>query len=171
MKTIYLENTSNHHDKFYHMIENKDGVSFTATWGRTGSNGRTQVYSMQEWSKIYNSKIRKGYKVSTSGIQSMSTAQRKKQGITTVTPSSTIHPHQDKLKQLRKVLEDFQHGKGKYLPLDSMQGRTFEADLYKVDELLIGGRDILTKEEMLEMNTIFKTYGGKQKTYHDKSLA
>ena len=79
--------------------------------------------------------------------------------------------HQYKLKKLRKVLEDFQHGKGKYLPLDSMQGRTFEADLYKVDELLIGGKDILTKEEMLEMNTIFKTYGGKQKTCHDKSLA
>ena len=39
IKTIYLENTSFHHDKFYHMIENKDSVSFTATWGRTGSNG------------------------------------------------------------------------------------------------------------------------------------
>jgi len=39
IKTIYLENTSFHHNKFYHMIENKDGVSFTATWGRTGSNG------------------------------------------------------------------------------------------------------------------------------------
>jgi len=112
-------------------------------------------------------------KKSTNWIQDMSDAQRKKQGITTVTPndSSTIHPHQDKLKKLRKVLEDFQHGKGKYLPLDSMQGRTFEADLYKVDELLIGGKEVLTKEEMLEMNTIFKTYGGKQKTYHDKSLA
>ena len=112
-------------------------------------------------------------KKSTNWIQDMSDAQRKKQGITTVTPndSSTIHPHQDKLKQLRKVLEDFQHGKGKNLPLDSMQGRMFEADLYKVDELLIGGKEVLTKEEMLEMNTIFKMYGGKQKTYHDKSLA
>ena len=66
--------------------------------------------------------------------------------------------HQYKLKKLRKVLEDFQHGKGKYLPLDSMQGRTFEADLYKVDELLIGGRDILTKEEMLEMNMLYRLY-------------
>ena len=158
MKTIYLENTSNHHDKFYHMIENKDGVSFTASWGRSGSNGRTQIYSMNEWSKIYNSKIRKGYKVSTNGIQGMSTAQRKKQGITTVTPPSTVHPHQDKLKKLRKVLENFQHGKGKNLPLDSMQGRMFEADLYKVDELLIGGRDILTKEEMLEMNMLYRLY-------------
>ena len=74
------------------------------------------------------------------------------------TEPSTIHNHQDKLKKLRKVLEDFQHGKGKNLPLDSMQGRTFEADLYKVDELLIDGRDILTKEEMLEMNMLYRTY-------------
>ena len=164
IKTIYLENTSFHHDKFYHMIENKDGVSFTATWGRTGSNGRTQVYSMQEWDKIYNSKISKGYKditivpPSSNWIQGMSAAQRKKQGITTVPPPSTIHPHQDKLKKLRAALENFQHGKGKSLPLDSMQGRMFEADLYKVDELLIDGRDILTKEEMLEMNMLYRMY-------------
>ena len=99
-------------------------------------------------------------KKSTNWIQDMSDAQRKKQGITTVTPndSSTIHPHQDKLKQLRKVLEYFQHGKGKNLPLDSMQGRMFEADLYKVDELLIGGKEVLTKEEMLEMNMLYRLY-------------
>ena len=94
----------------------------------------------------------------TNWIQDMSDAQRKKQGITTVTPPSTIHPHQDKLKKLRATLENFQHGKGKSLPLDSMQGRMFEADLYKVDELLIGGKDILTKEEMLEMNMLYRLY-------------
>ena len=170
IKTIYLENTSHHHDKFYHMIENKDGVSFTASWGRIGTTGRTQIYSMNEWSKIYNSKINKGYKVSTNGIQGMSTAQRKKQGITTVTP---IHSHQDKLKKLREAMEDWAHDSpyGKMFALDSKQGRMYEADLYKVDELLISGRDILTKKEMLEMNAIFKTYGGKRKTYYDKSLA
>ena len=113
-------------------------------------------------------------KKSTNWIQDMSDAQRKKQGITTVTPndSSTIHPHQDKLKQLRKVLEDFQHGKGKNLPLDSMQGRMFEADLYKVEELMekgtnqiledknkfLGAPDFLTKEEMLEMNMLYRLY-------------
>ena len=48
MKNIYLENTNNHHDKFYHMIENKDGVSFTASWGRIGMNGLTQIYGMNE---------------------------------------------------------------------------------------------------------------------------
>ena len=69
-----------------------------------------------------------------------------------------VSNHQDKLKKLRTTLENFQHGKGKNFPLDSMRGRMFEADLYKVDELLIGGKDILTKEEMLEMNMLFKMY-------------
>jgi len=78
--------------------------------------------------------------------------------------SSTIHPHQDKLKKLRKVLEDFQHGKGKSLPLDSQRGRLFEADLHKVNDLMEEDKEILTKEEMLDMNTIFKTCGGKRKT-------
>ena len=74
------------------------------------------------------------------------------------TTEPTIPNHQDKLKKLRTTLENFQHGKGKNFPLDSMRGRMFEADLYKVDELLIGGKDILTKEEMLEMNMLFRMY-------------
>ena len=66
--------------------------------------------------------------------------------------------HQDKLKRLRAALENFQHNKGRNLPLDSQQGRMFEADLYKVDELLIGGKEVLTKEEMLEMNMLYRMY-------------
>ena len=62
MKSIYLENTNNLHDKFYHMIENKDGASFTASWGKIGSNGRTQIYGINEWDKKYREKINKGYK-------------------------------------------------------------------------------------------------------------
>ena len=61
MKNLYLENTSGHHSKFYHMIENKDSVSFTASWGRIGSQGRTQIYDMTEWDKIHRGKIKKGY--------------------------------------------------------------------------------------------------------------
>jgi hypothetical protein len=108
----------------------------------------------------------------------MSVAQRKKQGITTVSPPKKAkkktdkkihydvgqvdvevnHSHQNKLKVLRMTMENFQHNEGRNLPLDSMQGRMFEADLYKVDELLIGGKDILTKEEMLEMNMLYRLY-------------
>ena len=174
-RNVYLTNTNNHHDKFYHMIENKDGTSFTASWGMAGSNSRTKIYNITEWDKIYTNKINKGYKIPTNGTQGMSVAQRKKQGITTVQPLvqpkkakkkpkdvEVYHPHQDKLKILRTAMENFQHGEGRNLPMDSKRGRLFEADLYKVDELLIEGKEILTKEEMVDMNTIFKTYGGKR---------
>jgi predicted DNA-binding WGR domain protein len=83
------------------MIENKDGASFTATWGRIGSTGRTQIYGMNEWDKIYNNKINKGYKSQyhnspsnrnpnyTNWIQGLSKAERKKQGITIVQPKKS----------------------------------------------------------------------------------
>ena len=201
MKNVYLENTNNHHDKFYHMIENKDGASFTASWGRTGSNGRTQIYGMNEWDKKYREKISRGYKDSTivppssNWIQGMSVAQRKKQGITTVQPLvrpkkvkkkpkaikktakpkkihydvgqvdvEVNHSHQNKLRILHMTLENWAHDDGKNYALDSRQGRMYEADLHKVNELMDEGREILTKEEMLDMNVLFKTYGGKRKT-------
>ena len=221
MKNVYLENTNNHHDKFYHMIENKDGASFTASWGRTGSNGRTQIYGMNEWDKKYREKISKGYKDTTiippssNWIQGMSVAQRKKQGITTVQPfyqpkkakkkpkaaikktakkskgfgnkkiqnnygfkdneSPKIqydvgsvgievnHSHQNKLRILKMTMENWAHDDGKNYALDSSQGRMYEADLHKVNDLMEEGREILTKEEMLNMNVLFKTYGGKRK--------
>ena len=199
MKSVYLENTNNHHDKFYHMIENKDGASFTASWGRTGSNGRTQIYGMNEWDKKYREKISKGYKDTTiippssNWIQGMSVTQRKKLGITTIQPLvqpkkvkkkpkaikktakkihydvgqvdvEVNHSHQNKIRILHMTMENWAHDDGKNYALDSKQGRMYEADLHKVNELMDEGREILTKEEMLDMNVLFKTYGGKRKT-------
>ena len=217
MKNLYLENTNGHHNKFYHMIENKDGVSFTASWGRIGSQGRTQIYDMSEWDKIHRGKIKKGYKSQhhnnpTNWLQGMSVAQRKKQGITTVSPPKkakkkpkvikktantiitsgskkihydignvdvkTDHSHLNKLRILKMQMENWAHDDGKRYALDSAQGRMYEADLYKVEELMekgtkqileddkefLGNPDFLTKEEMLDLNVLFKTYGGKRKT-------
>ena len=199
MKTIYLENTNNHHDKFYHMIENKDGASFTASWGRIGTNGRTQIYGINEWKIKYGEKINKGYKVSTNGIQNMSVAQRKKQGITTVQPFyqpkkskknpdnkihyskdlksfrvgqvdvEVNHSHKNKLLILKMTMENWAYNNGR-IPMDSRQGRLYEADLDRVNTLLDvftkidDDKHLLTKEEMYEMNVIFKTYGGTRKT-------
>ena len=193
MKNIYLENTNNHHDKFYHMIENKDGVSFTASWGRIGMNGLTQIYDMNEWDKKYREKINKGYKDTTNvtppsnWIQGMSVAQRKKQGITTVKPPKKAikkaikkttkkihydvgqvdvevdHSHMNKLRILHMTMHLWERNNGQ-VPMDSRMGRMYEADLHKVEELVEEGREILTKEEMLDMNILFKTYGGKRVT-------
>ena len=202
MKNVYLENTNKHHDKFYHMIENKDGDSFTASWGRTGSNGRTQIYGMNEWDKKYREKISRGYKDTTNvfprtilssvpppsnWIQGMSVAQRKKQGITTVKPPKKAikkaikktakkihydvgqvdivvdHSHMNKLRILHVTMNNWEKNNGQ-VPMDSRMGRISEADLHKVEELVEEGREILTKEEMLDMNILFKTYGGKRVT-------
>ena len=201
MKNVYLENTNNHHDKFYHMIENKDGASFTASWGRTGSNGRTQIYGMNEWDKKYREKISRGYKdtsivpPSSNWIQGLSVAQRKKQGITTVQPLvrpkkvkkkpkaikktakplrydvgnvdvKINHGHLNKLRILQMTMENWAHDDGKSYALDSKQGRMYEADLHKVNELMEKGKptgEFLTKDEMLNLNVLFKTYGGKRK--------
>jgi predicted DNA-binding WGR domain protein len=201
MKQVYLENTNNHHDKFYHMIENKDGASFTASWGRTGSNGRTQIYGMNEWDKKYREKISRGYKDTTivppssNWIQGLSVAQRKKQGITTVQPLvqpkkvkkkpkaikktakplrydvgnvdvKINHGHLNKLRILQMTMENWAHDDGKSYALDSKQGRMYEADLHKVNELMEKGKptgEFLTKDEMMNLNVLFKTYGGKRK--------
>jgi len=130
----------------------------------------------------------------TNWIQGMSVAQRKKQGITTVVPPKKTdkkihydvgqvdvevnHSHLNKLRILKMQLENWAHDDGKSYALDSQQGRMYEADLYKVKELMekgttqiledknkfLGSPDFLTKEEMLDMNILFKTYGGKRKT-------
>jgi predicted DNA-binding WGR domain protein len=198
MKNLYLENTGGHHSKFYHMIENKDGVSFTASWGRIGSQGRTQIYDMSEWDKIHRGKIKKGYKSQhhnnpTNWIQGMSVAQRKKQGITTVMPPKKTdkkihynvgqvdvqvnHSHMNKLRILKMTMDNWEHNNGN-VPMDSRLGRLFEADLHKVNELtergtktmleddkeFLGTDKFLTKDEMLEMNDLFKAYGGERVT-------
>jgi hypothetical protein len=75
------------------------------------------------------------------------------------------HSHHNKLRILRMTMENWQHNEGAKLPLDSKQGRLFEADLHNVDELVDKGKvhgqeEFLAKEEMEQLNMIFKTYGG-----------
>ena len=200
MKSVYLENKNSHHNKYYEMNENPDGASFTASWGRIGSNGGTQIYGMNEWDMKYQEKINKGYKdilipstPPSNWIQGMSVAQRKKQGITTVQPFyqpkkskkktdkkihydvgqvdvEVNHSHSNKLRILRMTMENFQYSEGRNLPLDSQRGRLFEGDLNRVDMLIEvfakidDDEHLLTKDEMLEMNVLFKTYGGVRKS-------
>jgi hypothetical protein len=122
----------------------------------------------------------------------MSVAQRKKQGITTVQPlvrpkkakkkpkvikktAKKIHydvgqvdiivdhSHMNKLRILHMTMNNWKKNNGQ-LPMDSQRGRLYDADLHMVEELVDEGREILTKKEMLDMNILFKTYGGKRAT-------
>ena len=133
-------------------------------------------------------------KKSTNWIQGMSVAQRKKQGITTVSPPKKTdkkihydvgqvdvevnHSHMNKLRILKMTMENWAHDDGKNYALDSKQGRLYEADLHKVEELtemgtsmmvernteFLGTSEFLTKEQMVDMNVLFKTYGGIRKS-------
>ena len=113
----------------------------------------------------------------TNWIQGMSVAQRKKQGITTVQPlvqpkkakkkTANNSTHKNKLVMLTKQLKNWTQNAGKNYALDSMQGRVYEADLDRVktliDELDKQDKNSLSKEEMFEMNLLYRTYGGKRK--------
>ena len=144
---------------------------------------------MNKWDKKYREKISKGYEniksvgsnvtPPTNWIQGMSVAQRKKQGITTVMPSKmdkdgheensihydvgqvdveVNHSHQNKLRILKMTMENWSHD-GRL----RIEKFLYEADLHKVKDLMESGREILTKDEMLDLNVLFKTYGGKRK--------
>ena len=65
------------------------------------------------------------------------------------------------------TMENWAHDDGKSYALDSKQGRMYEADLHKVNELMEKGKptgEFLTKDEMMNLNVLFKTYGGKRVT-------
>lgn len=53
--------TTNNNNKYYRMIPNKGGDSFTVEYGRIGANCQRRTYSIYDWESKYNEKIRKGY--------------------------------------------------------------------------------------------------------------
>ena len=81
------------------------------------------------------------------------------------------HSHMNKLRILKMQMENWAHDDGKSYALDSAQGRMYEADLHKVKELMeegnemgINSENFLLKEDMMDLNVLFKTYGGKRKS-------
>lgn len=62
VRLIKVEANANN-NKFYNMDDNGDGT-WTAHWGRVGSNGQSKTYPMREWDKKYRQKTsdKKGYK-------------------------------------------------------------------------------------------------------------
>jgi hypothetical protein len=123
-------------------------------------------------------------------IQGLSVQERKKQGITTVmSPKKTTkkihydaeqvnvevnHSHMDKLRILHMTMHlwvrnNIKVRNNSQVPKDSQQGKLYESDLHKVEELVdegnvYGEQEFLTKEQMVSMNVLFKTYGGKRVT-------
>ncbi len=60
VKLINVSDSNN--NKEYFMIENPDGATWTAKWGRVGYDKQEQIYPMSDWNKKYKEKIgKKGY--------------------------------------------------------------------------------------------------------------
>ena len=87
------------------------------------------------------------------------------------------HSHMNKLRILHMTLHNWEKNNGQ-VPIDSRMGRVFESDLQMVEELtergtttmleddkeFLGTDNFLTRDEMLILNDLFKTYGGKRVT-------
>jgi len=77
--------------------------------------------------------------------------------------------HMNKLRVLHMTMSNWGKKNGfelesEWTSLDAPTRRMYESDLMDVEELVAEGREILTKEEMLDMNVLFKTYGGIRKS-------
>ena len=81
------------------------------------------------------------------------------------------HTHKGKLMILKMVLENWGHDEGQKYGMDSKVGRLYLADYDRVNDLLDVmkkrekpgvPRRWLNKDEMVEMNFLFKRYDGKR---------
>ena len=81
------------------------------------------------------------------------------------------HTHKGKLMILKMVLENWGHDEGQKYGMDSKVGRLYLADYDRVNDLLDSLkkrekpgvlRGGLNKDEMVEMNFLFKRYDGKK---------
>lgn len=78
-KPVYLVMVStNNNNKYYKMLPNVDASSFTVEYGRVGAGHQTRTYSLSQWDKKYNEKIRKGYVDQTHLIEDLITVQKPK---------------------------------------------------------------------------------------------
>jgi hypothetical protein len=87
------------------------------------------------------------------------------------------HSHMNKLRILHMTLHNWEKNNAQ-VPIDSRMGRVFESDLQMVEELtergtttmleddkeFLGTDKFLTRDEMLILNDLFKTYGGERVT-------
>ena len=66
LRKVFLVNQTTPHNKYYDMIENKDGT-FTSYYGRIGAKAQTKIYPGFKWSAIYYQKTSsaKGYHLVT----------------------------------------------------------------------------------------------------------
>lgn len=77
-KPVYLVMVTgdSNHNKYYRMLANADGSSFTVEYGRVGASCQTRTYPIYQWDKKYNEKIRKGYVDQTHLVEDLIKVQK-----------------------------------------------------------------------------------------------
>lgn len=141
MKVVYLENTQSGHSKFYRMTE-ISATEWEAEYGKIGNTPQKTKYSISQWHKKYNEKISKGYK-ELSHIS--------------VTPKQTTDIILEKLQMLLKILEDINQSLLAPAVMNELRVKIQKVKnlIYKHTNL-----DSLSKDELTELNEIYKHYKG-----------
>ena len=67
---------SANNNKYYNMTPHGD--TWTAEYGRVGSSSQKREYSLSQWEKKYNEKIKKGYVDQTDLVQDLIQVEKKK---------------------------------------------------------------------------------------------
>ena len=149
-KHVYLENTTAGHRKFYSMTNANDGNgSWTAVWGKIGTNGQSMSYNRGDWSDKLTEKIKKGY-VITEAI-SLGTASKGKG-----TPPPVVNPRKSDILIDEEISAKIDRI---VLFLDEKKdvSAAFIAEDIKNQYVTTG---ILTKEDMETLNRFWTKNGG-----------
>lgn len=80
-KHLVMVTASANNNKYYNMTPHGD--KWTAEYGRVGSSSQRREYSIREWEKKYNEKIKKGYVDQTNLVQDLIKVESKKSSTST----------------------------------------------------------------------------------------
>lgn len=75
-KHLVMVTASANNNKYYNMTPHGD--TWTAEYGRVGSSSQRREYSIREWDKKYNEKIKKGYVDQTDLVKDLIQVEKKK---------------------------------------------------------------------------------------------
>lgn len=78
-KHLVMVTASANNNKYYNMTPHGD--TWTAEYGRIGSSSQRREYSIREWDKKYNEKIKKGYVDQTDLVQDLIQVENKKSNV------------------------------------------------------------------------------------------
>lgn len=78
---LVMVTASANNNKYYNMTPH--GNTWTAEYGRVGSSSQRREYSIREWDKKYNEKIKKGYVDQTNLVQDLIQVENKKSNTST----------------------------------------------------------------------------------------